>query len=198
MITPILTFDDPRKYPPLLRLRRGLERPDVRRVMGRSIAGALRRHFSKLDGQRANRLGGSRTHFYGAARRAVQQPQLIGGDGVVVSVNHLGIAQRYYGGTITPKTAKALTLPVHPDAYGHRAREFSDLQFIPSRRPGVFGILARPNPDSPTGIGEAYYVLVKRVTQAPDPTVLPDFRTLEQTALEAADAYVRTTARTLS
>jgi len=33
-LVPIMAFDDPRKYPPLLRLADGVKRPEVRRVMG--------------------------------------------------------------------------------------------------------------------------------------------------------------------
>ena len=93
-LAPYISFDDPRKYPPLLRLSDGVKRPDVRRVMGRAIAGVLRRHFTKLDEERPNALGGKRTHFYGQVRRSVQQPELLGGDGVKVAINHVGIAQR--------------------------------------------------------------------------------------------------------
>jgi len=37
-LVPIMAFDDPRKYPPLLRLADGVKRPEVRRVMGRGVA----------------------------------------------------------------------------------------------------------------------------------------------------------------
>ncbi|MBI5689247.1 MAG: hypothetical protein HZC55_04060 [Verrucomicrobia bacterium] len=189
-----ITFDDPRKFPPLLRLSQGVQRPDVRRVMGRAIAGALRRHFTKLDRERPNQLGGQRTHFYGQVRRGVQQPQLVGGDGVRVDTNHVGIAQRYFGGEIEAGQNGSgrhfLTLPVHPDAYGHRAREFEDLDFIPLARGRA--LLARPAEESTAGLGEVLYVLVRRVRQQPDPTVLPPEEELEETALTAGEDHLRT------
>jgi len=126
-LVPIMAFDDPRKYPPLLRLADGVKRPEVRRVMGRGVATRLRKHFSELDSKRANRLGGKRTHFYGEVRKSVQNPLVEAPDGVMVAINHVGIAQRYFGGVIEAKPGSKLTIPVHPEAHGKRAREFNDL-----------------------------------------------------------------------
>ncbi len=176
--------------PGLQRLAAAVQRPDVRKVMGRAIGNRLRRHFSRLDGERANKLGGTRTHFYGQARRGVQQPDLTS-DGLKVAINNVGIAQRYFGGTITPRNAKWLTLPVHPQAYGHRAREFGDLQFVPLED-GRRAMLMRPNPDSPTGIGEVFFLLVRRVHQEPDPSVLPTSDELQGDAYNAGEDYLKT------
>ena len=192
-LAPVLDFPDPRKFPPLLRTADGVRRPDVRRVMGRAIVTGLRQYFTKLDRERPNELGGTRTHFYGQVRRSVQQPELYGGDGVLVSINHVGIAQRYFGGEIEAKPGHYLTIPVHPEAYGHRAREFADLEpiFFDDGR----GILARPNADSKNGIGEVYYLLRQRVNQPEDPTVLPPEEgpdSLRTAALNAGEEYIRT------
>jgi len=186
-----MTIVDPTPY--LLRTKRSLGEPGIRRVMGRAIGTSIRRHFTKLDSSRANRLGGKRTHFYANARRSVHQPELYG-DGVRVVIDALGIAQRYYGGDIFPREANALTIPVHPEAYGHRAREFSDLQYIPTHRgdPYTLAILARPNEASAHGIMEVYYVLCSRVHQEPDPSVLPTDQELGKAAHDAAVDYITT------
>lgn len=187
-----ITYPDPEKLPVLLRLSKGLSDTGTRKVMGRAIVTLCRKHFSDLDEQRANKLGGQRTHFYGAARRAVGQPELLAGDGLKVSIAHEGLAQRYYGGDIVAKDAGALTLPVHPAAHGKRAREFSDLELIPTpKAPKAKAILARPNEQSANGIGEVYYVLVKRVTQEPDPSVLPSDNEILHAALHAGDAHIK-------
>ncbi len=186
-VTIVTTVED-QATPMFQRLGAAVQRPDIRRVMGRAIATRLRKHFSQLDAERPNKLGGTRTHFYGQARRGVQQPDLTG-DGVKVAINNVGIAQRYFGGDITPKVAKWLTLPVHPEAYGHRAREFGDLDFVPldgQRR----AMLVRSSPDSPSGIGEVFFLLVKRVHQEPDPTVLPSSEDLQGEALQAGDSHL--------
>lgn len=190
-IQSVISFPDPAKLPPLLRLSEGVKRPDIRKVMGRAIATLLRKHFTQLDGERANKLGGRRTHFYGQVRRSVQQPQLVAGDGVAVAINHVGIAQRYFGGDIVPKVAKWLTLPIHPDAYGFRAREFSDLFFIPGED-GRRAWLARDTDGDSSTPGEFMYLLVRRIHQEPDPTVLPPEEEQQAAALEAGENHMRT------
>jgi len=177
---------DVSKLPVLLTARR-LRDPKVRKVMGRAIVGVLRRHFTRLDSERPNSLGGQRTHFYGKARRAVRQPELVGGDGVKVVIDQQGLAQRYYGGDIRAKD-KALTIPVHPDAYGHRAREFSDLEYQPTRGGRYFAMLVRPYNNG--SIGEVMYLLARVVYQKPDKSVLPTEDTLRAAAFEAGNAYV--------
>lgn len=195
-LAPVVTFDDPRKFPPLLRLANAIERPDVRRVMGRAIATALRKHFTKLDRTRANKLGGTRTHFWGQVRRSVQQPQLLAGDGVMVSINHVGIALQYFGtadmpgGVMRPKNANFLTIPVHPEAHGRRAREFDDLE--PIFFDDGTGVLARPHSESKSGIGEVYYRLTKKVRIKGDPSVLPAEEDLQAEAFTAGEEHVRT------
>jgi hypothetical protein len=186
-----ITFPDPEKLPAIFNLARGLRRPDTLMVMGRAVATLLRKHFTELDKENPNKHGGERTHFWGKARRSVQQPELLSGDSAKVSITAIGVAQRYYGGDIVPRTAKALTIPVHPAAYGHRAREFDDLDYIPSKSGKALAILARPNPASAHGIGEVYYVLVRRVHQMADPNVLPPESKIDRTALEAGEAYLK-------
>lgn len=175
--------------PAFQRLAAAVQRaPSVRAAMGEAIAGKLRHNFRRLDRTRTNKLGGTRTGFYGRAVKAVQQPALTPG-GVSVSIVQQGIAQRFFGGEITPKSGKYLTLPVHPLAYGKRAREFSDLQFI-ALDGGRRAILVRPNDASPNGIGEIFYALVRRVHQQPDPSVLPTDEELNTAALTAGDEHL--------
>lgn len=182
-------FDD-KATPPLMRLSQAVQRPDVRKVMGRAIATDLRKKFSEFDSTKANKLGGKRTHFWAQARRGVQQPQLVGGDGVVVAINQVGVAQRYFGGEIRPVVAKFLTIPVNPAAYGHRAREFSDLE--PIFFPTGDGILVKKGTEGTKGIGTVYYRLVKSVYQDADPEVIPTDEELQTVAYDAGENYMRT------
>lgn len=115
----VISFDDPRKYPPLLRLSDGVKRPDVRKVMGRALTILLRKHFTKLDRTRKNKLGGRRTHFWGQVRRSVQQPTLIGGDGLRVDINHVGIALQYFG---TAGLPGGVLRPVVADRTGQKSQ----------------------------------------------------------------------------
>lgn len=168
--------------------------PTVRAAMGQAIGKKLRDNFRRLDRERANPVGGRRSHFYGRAVKAVQQP-VVTADGVSVSIVQAGLAQRFFGGTIVAgqngSGKKFLTLPVHPEAYNQRARDIAGLEFIPLDG-GRRAILARPNPDSPTGIGEVFYALVRRVHQEADPEVLPSDADLQSAAVAAGEAQLAT------
>lgn len=174
--------------PPRLRIALRDGRADVRKVMGRAMATKLRKHFSTLDRQRPNKLGGTRTHFWGEVRRSVQQPELVGGDGVKVSIDHVGIAHQYFGGEIRAKNAGKLTIPAHPAAHGHRAREF-DLH--PIYFENGDGILVKDNTESKTGIGEVYYRLVDKVVKKKDPSVLPTDQDLQDAAFTAGEEHMQ-------
>jgi hypothetical protein len=109
---------------------------------------------------------------------------------------------------LTPKNAKFLTIPMHRDAYGKRARELDDLFVI--SRPGKALMLARrteagPSPTQrfltrqrPTvrrrernpdqGI-EVMYVLVKTATIPVDEGLIP-FDALAEEAWDSAQAYL--------
>jgi hypothetical protein len=175
-------------WPPLLRLTRGVTEPSVKLVMGRAIATLIRRHLRRLDAERANKLGGQRTHFYAQAAASVQNPRPRGSTGVSVAINHIGIAQRFFGGEIVPKLAHWLSIPARSEAYGTRAREHANLAFVLIRgRTSDFGgplaMLQEPE-------GGVFFWLVKRVVQQADPTVLPTNDKLMAAALDAGEEYV--------
>jgi hypothetical protein len=163
-------------------------------VIGRSANNTVREHLFGLNSSRPNKLGGRRTNFYGQAARATNF-KVVSDTEVVVSIPKLGIAQRFFGGTIRPKAAKYLTIPANPAAHGKRAREFSDLKFaiIPGKGPALVlksaikvkrvktkqtGRTRRDDFTSETlttsgGETTVMFWLRRSITQQPDPTVLP-------------------------
>lgn len=138
-------------------------------VIGRAAANTYRSHFFALNKSRPNRLGGKRTNYYAGAARATSFA-LQGDDTVVVSVNQIGIRQRVFGGTIKPRNAKFLTIPVAPEAHGKRAREFGDLELVFGQ--GGQPIALAHKAQGKRRYGMILFRLVKSVTQQPDPTVL--------------------------
>jgi len=80
------------------------------------------------------------------------------------------------GGTIRPKKAKALTIPMIADAAGRRA---SDYQSATGNK--LFGVKGKNALFEKTEGGSirAVYALVKQVTQKPWPGALPDERLLQ-------------------
>ena len=103
----------------------------LRAALEDAVAKALVDNFNNLDAARHRNEAGIR--FYAGAAASVQRPQ-VDGDDVVVAATREGVAQRYYGGTITAGSngsgAKWLTIPAIPAALGRRAGSFSNLKFV--------------------------------------------------------------------
>jgi hypothetical protein len=172
-------------------------------VIGRSVANLTRAHLIALN---AKRHKNGRNYYAQAARATSYEatPQ-----GAVVSINQVGIRQRLLGGTIQPKDGKKfLTIPAATAAYGARAREFNDLDMqlvlnesgrlqwalvrrvsqaisFRRRKRKDGSIATRVVPGELRG-GEVMYWLVRRVTQQPDPSVLPAPELMIRTGLQAA------------
>jgi phage gpG-like protein len=79
-----------------------------------------------------------------------------------VGTNLVYGAKLQEGGDIRPKTAKALTVPISPEAEGKRARDFSDTFIIPSKSgdPDTVGIIGRR---AAGGTFQGLFALRKRV-----------------------------------
>lgn len=167
-------------------------------VVGRSAHNTIRTHLFGKNQTSPNALGGRRTNYYAQAARATQF-QIVG-DSAVVSINQVGIAQRFFGGKIVPRTSKYLTIPVHPAAHGKRAREFDlELVFGPGGQPVALATKATSGSTvdgrgrirkSAVRTGEIMFRLVKSVTQQPDPTVLPYDELIEARIDRDVGAYI--------
>jgi hypothetical protein len=167
----------------------GLAPEKINPVLGRAAVNLTRNHLFRLNGERANRLGGKRTNFYAQAARGTSFE--LTPTGFVQSVNQVGIGQRYFGGTITPKGGKKyLTIPMRAEAYGKRAGEFNNLRFamVPGIGPALVETEAtslRKTRSKKGGVsttrfksagevgGGVMFRLVRKVTQQADPSVMP-------------------------
>lgn len=166
--------------PYLRAVARAADPKTLKPIVGRSATNTIREHLFGMNQSRPNQLGGPRTQFYAQAARSTQFTDVDGG--VVISINQVGIAQRYYGGVIRPKNAKYLTIPASPLAHGKRAREFAGLVVLYSiftKQPYALAIGAVAYQDGKRvknlskRAGEIVFWLKKSVNQEPDPTVLP-------------------------
>jgi hypothetical protein len=192
------------RIPPSVKGLKPVPMEGVRRVAGRAVINALRAHFDRLDQERPNALGGRRTHFYRQVAHSIQQPRTEG-ENVVISINHVGAAQRFFGGTIRPVNAKYLTIPARAEAYGKRAGEFKDLEVLWSwrqRRP--IALIQRSQTRMTTARrkgekrvlrgeefgGGVFFWLVKAVTQKADPTVLPPEETVSAAVTPAIQDFI--------
>lgn len=167
-------------------LAAALKPEELNPVVGQALAIVFFDHFVAKQQSGGNKLGGPRTNFY--ARAAQNTSFTVAGDYVVISIASVGIAQRFFGGTIKPVHAKFLTIPARAESYGKRASEFKDLEILWGKN-GPYALarraasLIKPSRRNKDGIrtiyregeqgGEILFWLVKEVTQQPDPSVLP-------------------------
>jgi hypothetical protein len=158
-------------------------------ALGAAVTALFQRHLIRNP---SNAQGWPSTNFWAQAARATNYQALP--EGVVVSVNKIGVRQRYQGGPIDPVNASFLTIPAQPEAYGKSAREFFDLVpvFFKKNDGGgrSFGALVvaqqsklslgkkrkdgtRKMSLEETG-GAVMFWLVKHVEQQGDKSVIPD------------------------
>ncbi len=139
-----------------------------RKIMAASGAKVVKAHFTKLDQQRHRQTTGF--HFYARAAKATSHE--VRGSKAVVRIDHEGIALRRFGGTIRPRVAKYLTIPVAPIAHGRRVREFGDaVTWIINRRTGK-GVV--------TLGGRVIFALTKESKHKADKSVLPTDREISK------------------
>lgn len=121
-----------------------------------------RDHLAVLAGTRHRPV--SRFNFWEEAARSVSASEL--GNSAEIRIDQVGVAQRYYGGTINPVNAKFLAIPIEgTEAEGRVTKDFDDL--VPIISPlTAKGVLAKD--------GVPLFTLIKSVTQDPDPSVLPE------------------------
>ena len=153
------------------------------KVLGRAGANTLKKHFRSRN-RTPNKLGGTRTNFWSRVAESVQSPVSLPGR-IVIHVSHPAIAQKVFGGTITPKKAKNLALPIDPMAHGKSPRVFPLLQFAMTRA-GVKLLGLRQN-----GGMKWLYVLKSSVTQDADPKALPTDAEMGRALETAGDIHLR-------
>jgi hypothetical protein len=177
--------------PQLKKLARKAENPlPGLDIAARAVANLLKAHYRNRDLE-GNKMGGDRTGFWASVGRAVNAPQAVGKDTVRVSISHPAILQKIHGGVIRAKKAGALTIPVHPLAYGRRASVLNQkLKFTPAGKSTAILPLFRPKgkdylaAEDASGKLTVYYILKKSITQKPDPKALPPNGEMQRTADE--------------
>lgn len=98
-------------------------------AVGPAVARCVERH---LRGLGRNRRGWPTTHFWARAAKATSWAPHV--EGAMVSVNQIGVRQRYHGGKISPVKAKALAIPISPVSYGHLPAEFPGLFLLKTKK----------------------------------------------------------------
>lgn len=201
----------------LSRLRAGLGAMETLHAsMAFAVEASIRDHLrDKGYLGRKNALGGKTTGFWKGVSNSVASAA--DSDGATVSISARGAALQYFGGTVVPKKAKALSVPVHPSAHGLFARRYPErLAYIPaSTQFGPFragqgqdtvGYLVRGETYTRTRGknkgkeavrplpkergGELIYVLRARTYHDADPDMLPAGDKMATDAAEAGADYL--------
>ena len=197
-----VTIDDTGGRVAVQTVDRTLRSAKLKDIVGRSGTNHIKKHLRKVDNSHANKLGGKRSHFFAAAALATNFKR--DNDGATVSIAHLGIRQRYYGGEIRPVNKKYLTIPARSEAYGKSASEFNDLEPMIRFRNGkavAVGLMQRAQTQirftrkgnlkrgDEVGGGVMFW-LVKSVRQSGDKSILPTSRVLADSVGRDASRYI--------
>jgi len=140
--------------------------PVVRKVAAHAAARCTQDHFAKLSGSR-HRSGVPFNFYADAARKTTGR---VSGDNVIVSIDKIGIGQRYFGGTIKPTGGKKyLAIPSDAVMPGQTPKDFADhLFFFRKGNSGTAGLALRGEKKL-----RVMFWLKKSVTQDSDESVLP-------------------------
>lgn len=149
------------------------------KVAGVAMRNALMKHFREKNNI-PNKLGGQKTNFWAAVATATGTPK-VAGSGVSVFIQHPHLAAHVYGATITPKKAKKLAIPVHPEAHGKRPRIIPGLKLAFGQK-GAFGLKRD---------GELYYRFAKKAKIKNDDNALPKNEVVITSVRNALDILFR-------
>ncbi len=189
---------------PLLdRVQSAAQRGGLALVGARAVSIIVKDHLVDLNTER-HRYG--RNYYLQAAKSVTARAS--SSSLALVTVTQTGFRQRLFGGPIAPHAPrKYLTIPAAPEAYGHRAGEFPDLEFklvlddrgamrpaLVRRAATAVSFTRRKRKDGTVKItvkpgdlrgGEVMFWLVRKVNQRADPSVLPAGPLMQATAMEA-------------
>lgn len=159
-----------------------LERPIAGlKVAARAVGNHTKKHFTKRN-QVTNKRGWKRQFFWAQIRDSVQ----VTSDDVsaTIVVNDPRFLLKVFGGTVRPKVAKALAIPLKEEFYGVNPSTFPRDKFIlvKSKKGKNLGILAEKLPDGSLRLA---YVLKRQTQHKPDPDALPPLDELLKVAADA-------------
>jgi hypothetical protein len=170
----MVTFDAAGAMKKIAAIRDRAKNPRaVMAAAGREGANQLKKHFREKNAKEPNKLGGKRENFWNKVGQSVQNPN-ISPDGrtISIAINDPRFAQKLFGGVITAKRVRNLSIPQTAEAYGRYPSTFQletgITLFLVKTKKGV-GLAARA---ANLGV-TVHYILTPSVKQAPTPEALP-------------------------
>lgn len=156
--------------PDLERILRGLKnRRPLMRAAAQAAKDEMRAHYNR---QPPNKRGFPSNNFWrdeGARKVSITSYD---NDQATIVVDSVAMGHRFFGGTITPKRGRALSIPLSPEAYKTgSASLWTGPKLTLIERPGKPPLLVDTNNKNRWTI---HYVLLPRVTHAPDQRAFPE------------------------
>lgn len=160
------------------------EKQAAMRVAGTAAVQVYKSHFRALNAKHPNKLGGERTNFWSAVAQSTNLGKVTT-TRAEIGIAHPAIAQKVYGGVITAKRSKYLTIPIDPLAHGKRAQTIGFPLALRAMGGGKGLLLVRKSDGAPM------FVLKRSVTQAPQKDALPDIKqTVAPAVVRAIQGYL--------
>jgi len=172
-------------------------RREVAPAIGTAVVDLFQQNFRSLP---SNAQGFPSSGFWAGAARSTNY--LVLADSVVINVDKQGVRQRLQGGTILPTGGKKyLTVARHPESYGKRAREFSNLKFsiVPGYGPALVAqravateIASKRGNKGLKAVASllglvVMFQLIRRAFQKPNPKVIPSIFEIGATCIRTAN-----------
>ena len=176
--------------PHLRRIARQLDKTrPLMAALGKQLEVDLKKHFIARDSE-GNKRGFPRKHFW--KNQVAKQTALteITDDSATVSIASPELAHKITGGIVTPKRAKALAIPLSPDAYKAGSASLFPRPLTMVNRPGRPPLLVETGLIGESTSWTLHYILLKSVKHAPDPRALPPQENINQSLLSRARAHL--------
>ncbi len=184
MSTPIKVVTD--TATPALRelLKNTLPNRSLMARMGKSLERILRRFFISKDSQ-PNKQGWPKSHFWSSRVATSTLLTSVTATDAEVTVGEPAYRTHFYGATIVPRTAKALTIPLVPEAKGIYPSSGLITGLFIRRSKGGAAFLARREGNKIVN----YFILLKSVTIPRDPKAAPDRHDVDRELLREATLW---------
>ncbi len=180
----------------------------MRPLLAPGLTTFVKRH---LLANGTNKRSWPTTNFWAdAARGTSWQPVDTGGKDVaiVISINKIGVRQRWKGGVIAPVRASALAIPISPVSYGHVPKDFPGLFLLKTKKGAYlvtrgetitkaskFAVKGRKAGGNKSRQLKAdlifLFKLVGSVTQKPDPSCIPTGDQLAEVGLAILERAIK-------
>jgi len=152
--------------------------------LGGALQRILKRYFIAKDST-PNKQGWPKSHFWSETVANQTDLTKVTPNDAEVTIGEPAYRTHFYGATIRPRTAKALSIPLVPQARGIYPSSGSITGLFLRKSRGGAAFLARRDGNTITN----YYILLKSVTIPRDPKAAPERKDVDRELLKEANLW---------